>query len=251
MMITFDIPSLHKMKRALFIQPHPDDNEIGAGATVAKLAAMGTEVNYLTVTDGGSGCNDMSLSTSEVIDTRKREQEEAGSLLGVNDFYWLEFPDGHLYDNEKLRESLVRVIRSICPDIIFTVDPWLYYETHIDHIVTGKVASFAARMSGNPRFYPEQMEEGMKSHRIQAMAYYTTKHPNTFINVDEFWEDKLRAIRVHKSQFSGEHLTFITDYLTKKAMQKADQADENCRYTECFKILAPLLLHSNVDAIDM
>lgn len=63
-------------------------------------------------------------------------REEAGRLLGVTNFHWLEFPDGHLYDNEELREKLVRVIREVNPDIIFTVDPWLYYETHLDHIVT-------------------------------------------------------------------------------------------------------------------
>src|SRR5690625_725286 len=103
-MIPFDIPSLHKMKRALFIQPHPDDNEIGAGATIAKLTSMGTEVHYLTVTNGGSGCNDNSLSTREIIDLRKREQREAGRLLGVTNFHWLDFPDGHLYDNEELRK---------------------------------------------------------------------------------------------------------------------------------------------------
>lgn len=134
-MTPIDIPSLDKIKRALFIQPHPDDNEIGAGATVAKLTSGGAEVHYLTVTDGGSGCNDISLSTREVIETRKREQEEAGRLLGVNNFHWLDFLDGHLYDNEELREKLVRVIREVSPDIIFTVDPWLYYETHLDHIV--------------------------------------------------------------------------------------------------------------------
>ncbi|MFC4411785.1 PIG-L deacetylase family protein [Chungangia koreensis] len=39
------------MKRALFIQPHPDDNDISAGGTVAKLVNSGTEVHYLTITD--------------------------------------------------------------------------------------------------------------------------------------------------------------------------------------------------------
>jgi len=42
--------------------------------------------------------------------------------------------------------------------------------------------------------------------------------------VDGFWQDKLRAIQIHNSQFSGEHLTFVTNYLTKKAMQIANQA---------------------------
>ncbi|MFB4166874.1 PIG-L deacetylase family protein [Virgibacillus sp. JSM 102003] len=143
------------------------------------------------------------------------------------------------------------VIRKVRPDIIFTVDPWLYYETHIDHVITGKVASFAARSSGNFRFYPEQLEGGIEPHRVQAIGYYTTYHPNSFINVDGFWVDKIKAIQAHNSQFSGEHLSFVTNYFTKKAMQIADKTDEECTYAESFKILPLVFLHSNVDAIDM
>lgn len=250
-MIPFEIPNPFNMKRALFIQPHPDDNEIGAGATIAKLASLGIDVHYLTVTDGGSGSNDPNLSIREVIDNRRKEQKEAGVFLGVNKFHWLDFPDGHLYDNEELRAKLVGVIRKVRPDIIFTIDPWLFYETHMDHIITGKVASFAARTSGNFRFYPEQLQEEIQPHRVQAIAYYTTNNPNTFINVDRFWGQKIKAIQAHKSQFSGEYLTFVTNYFTNKAMQMANQVDGECRYAECFKILPPTLLHSNVDAIDM
>lgn len=251
MMIPFKIPNPFDMKRALFIQPHPDDNDIGAGATIAKLVDKGVEVHYLTVTDGGSGSIDDRLSNEELIDIRQKEQKEAGAILGVKDFHWLELPDGHLYDHEELREKLVGVIRKVRPDIIFTVDPWLYYETHIDHIVTGKVVSHAARTSGNFRFYPEQLEKGTEPHRVKAMGYYMTYHPNTFFNVDGFWEDKLKAIQAHNSQFSGEHLSFVTNYFTKKAMQLADKADEECTYAESFKILPLMFLHSNVDAVDM
>ncbi|WP_052400892.1 PIG-L deacetylase family protein [Oceanobacillus jeddahense] len=250
-MIPFEIPNPFNMKRALFIQPHHDDNEFGAGATIAKLASEGVDVHYLTVTDGGSGSNDKTLSTKELIEIRKKEQEKASSILGVNQLHWLDFPDGHLYDSEELRRELVRVIRTVCPDIIFTVDPWLDYETHIDHIVTGKVASFAARMSGNARFYPEQLQADLKEHKVQVMGYYTTKNPNTFINVDSFWEKKLKALQAHKSQFSGDYLTFITNYLSYKATEHAKQVEDDCNYAEGFKILPLMFLHSNVDAIDM
>ncbi|MFB4166873.1 PIG-L deacetylase family protein [Virgibacillus sp. JSM 102003] len=60
-MIPFKIPNPFNMKRTLFIQPHPDDNDIGAGATIAKLVDKGVEVHYLTVTDGGSGSTDKTL----------------------------------------------------------------------------------------------------------------------------------------------------------------------------------------------
>lgn len=250
-MLSFEIPDPFTMKRALFIQPHPDDNDISAGGTIAKLVEQGVEVHFLTVTDGSSGSYDVDLSQQEVIALRQKEQEEAGAILGVKHFHWLNFRDGHLFDNEELRKSLVLTIRKVRPDIMFTVDPFLSYETHIDHVVTGRVASYAARTSGNPRFYPEQLKEGIKPHRVHAIAYYTTNHPNTYVNIDQYWDLKLQAIRSHKSQFSGEYLKFITNYFTEKATQVAEKAHEKCTYAECFKILSPTLLHSNVDAIYM
>ena len=44
------VPKLETVRRALFIQPHPDDNEIGAGGTMAYLLSRGAEVFGLTVT---------------------------------------------------------------------------------------------------------------------------------------------------------------------------------------------------------
>lgn len=250
-MIPIEIPNPFKMKCALFIQPHPDDNDIGAGATIAKLVSKGLDVHYLTVTDGSAGSYDTNLTNSEVGLIRRNEQENAGAILGVKKFHWLDFTDGHLFDCEELRERLVEAIRKIRPDIIFTVDPWLLFETHLDHVVTGKAASFAARISGNPRFYPEQIQGGIEPHRVKAIAYYTTNHPNTFVNVDEFWQQKISAIKAHKSQFSGEYLQMVTNYFSTKAEQLSAQTNKDCRFVEAFKILTPLMLHSNVDAVNM
>ena len=49
------LPQIEHYNRYLFIGPHPDDIEIGAGATAAKLAAAGKEVCFLICTDGRFG----------------------------------------------------------------------------------------------------------------------------------------------------------------------------------------------------
>jgi LmbE family N-acetylglucosaminyl deacetylase len=49
------MPKLEECKSLLCIQPHPDDNEVGAGGTIAKLVRQGCQVTYLTVTDGSKG----------------------------------------------------------------------------------------------------------------------------------------------------------------------------------------------------
>ena len=54
------LPQLENYSRFLFIGPHPDDIEIGAGATAAKLAAAGKELCFLICTDGRYGFDNLS-----------------------------------------------------------------------------------------------------------------------------------------------------------------------------------------------
>ncbi len=56
------IPDLLRAQRLLCVQPHYDDNDIGAGGTIARLALAGAEVHYLTVTDDLVGVLDRELS---------------------------------------------------------------------------------------------------------------------------------------------------------------------------------------------
>ncbi|GGH85531.1 LmbE family N-acetylglucosaminyl deacetylase [Pullulanibacillus pueri] len=245
------LPDLLQYKRILFIQPHPDDNDIGAGATIAKLAASGCEIHYLTVTDGRSGSDDPDLSSEKLIFTRREEQLAAGQRLGVHSFHWLDYPDGHLEDTESLRSDLIWSIRLIRPDAIITVDPWLPYEAHIDHVVTGKVVSYAGLFSGNPHFFPEHLSSGLALHRVEAIGYYATAQPNTQISVDKYWTHKIEAIRCHQSQFSGESLQFLEDYLTTQAKTLAVHAKRGSQFVESFKLLTPLMLHMNTQAFSM
>jgi LmbE family N-acetylglucosaminyl deacetylase len=68
-------PDLWAAKRILAIQPHYDDNDIGAGGALAALAAAGAEVDYLTVTDDLVGVLDASLSDAEATALQRREQD--------------------------------------------------------------------------------------------------------------------------------------------------------------------------------
>jgi LmbE family N-acetylglucosaminyl deacetylase len=74
------IPKIEERHNVLCILPHPDDGEIGAGGTIAKLKASGSKVTYLMVTEGGAGIK--GKSREETVNIRKKEQEDAARLLG-------------------------------------------------------------------------------------------------------------------------------------------------------------------------
>lgn len=64
------------MKKILAIGAHPDDIEFYAGGTLAQKAAEGYEVTFVVATDGRHGSYD-GTSIEEIIEIRRREQEEA------------------------------------------------------------------------------------------------------------------------------------------------------------------------------
>lgn len=238
--------SLSSFKKVLFIQPHPDDNEVGAGATVAKLAAQGVEVHYATVTDGSLGTLDPEITPSELISLRRREHEESGRFLGVSVFHWLGFPDGELYDSPSLRESLVRLIREVRPDLLFTVDPWNPYEAHFDHLYTGKAVAYASIIAAFPLAFPEHLRGGAMPHVPRYVAFYSSSRSNHIEDVSPYWDRKMKAISLHQSQFQGEELLFVQQYLTLKGIEWGRKIGAS--YGEGFKILTPQMLHMNVDA---
>ena len=97
------LPKIEEMERFLFIGPHPDDIEIGAGATAAKLAAAGKKVCFLICTDGRFGTsNSPELSPEEMAEIRKRESIASAASLGVEDVRFLGLSDGGLYKKKEL-----------------------------------------------------------------------------------------------------------------------------------------------------
>lgn len=237
------IPNMEESRRLLCIQPHPDDVDIGAGATIAKLCRKGVEVYYLTATDDRVGTQDRSIVGDKLAAIRKEEQQRAADILGVKEVIWLNYPDAGDYSMYELRNSFISWIRKIKPDFIMTVDPWLAYESHQDHIKTGSAASEAIVLYKFPGVVPEVTIEEFE---IKGIAYFHPAHPNTVINVDDTWDLKFEAIKQHKSQLDERTLDLYRLYFDSKAKEYAK--DKGFTYGETFKVLPPVQLHCFVDA---
>ena len=73
-------PEILTAQCALCIQPHPDDNEIGMGGTIAALAARGCEIHYLTVTNGDLGAQGAPIEPAQLAALRRDEAVAAGKV---------------------------------------------------------------------------------------------------------------------------------------------------------------------------
>ncbi len=192
---------LERFSRLLAVQPHPDDNDLAIGGTVARLAGGGAWVGYLTVTDGSAGSRDPGAIGPSLARRRRDEQRAAARLLGVADLFFLDHADGAVADELGLRSEILTIIRETRPDLVLMPDPWLAYEAHPDHRITGHAAAAAAALAHLPGI------PGGKAppHEVGHAAFYWTERANTHLRLTpEAFDRKVEAVRCHASQFAPE-----------------------------------------------
>lgn len=238
-----------KVGKVLCIQPHPDDVDLAAGGLVARLVKRGWEVTYVTMTDGSIGTFDLEILPEELAAIRMAEQKKAAKILGVKNLIWLNYKDSELKPTIEARNKLISAIRKFKPNIVLTVDPWLTYEAHPDHVATGKLATEAAFFAMLPHANPSDIENGLKPHKVKFIAFYWTRKPNVYVDITDYMEIKLRAASSHKSQFPSktfkemEHLLRVYSRLMGKKI--------GVKYAEAFKVLSLRHLHCCIYAEDL
>ncbi|MBQ1468134.1 MAG: PIG-L family deacetylase [Solobacterium sp.] len=195
------VPRIESFQRYLFIGPHPDDIEIGAGATIAALKKMGKEIAFVICTDGRYGLDYAPEGTTpqDLIEIRKQEAIASAAVLGVSDVTFLGFSDGGFYDREELVKALAKVIGEKKPEIIFAPDPAVTSECHVDHLNAGMAARQLAFLAP----FAEIMKQyGADPAPVNAIAYYMTAKPNRFVRTAPYLDQQSKAIfGCHKSQF--------------------------------------------------
>lgn len=236
-------PKLHHIKKAICVQPHPDDNEVGMGGVIAKLVKEGCEVHYVTVTDGSLGLVSDKLTHEELKSVRKNELEASGRILGVEHFHYLNHEDGTLHDIHLIAGQIGELIREIKPEFIFCPDPWLNYEAHQDHIITGKAVA-QSFISTWLQEYP--LGTLTKPHTVKGIGFYHTSKPNTVVDITETFDLNMKALAAHKSQFDKKTLMMLSIYFKNIAKKAAE--NEKFKLGCALKILGQNHMHCYVDA---
>lgn len=173
---------------------HPDDVEIGMGATVARMVRQGMTVALVDLTNGEP-------TPHGTVETRMAEAARAAELLGAAERRTLSQPNRYLMDTVEARTELAEVLRETRPRILFIPFP---LDAHPDHVAAHRIAT-AARfyskftrtdMVGEPH-YPRRVYEYMAVHmRIVAS-------PAFVVDVSEDLGAKLGALAVYESQFAA------------------------------------------------
>jgi LmbE family N-acetylglucosaminyl deacetylase len=205
---------------ALVVAAHPDDAEFGCGGTVAYWAAAGSAIDFLVLTSGDKGSHDPGANPLALAARREQEQRAAADCLGARAVHFFRLWDGEIEATLALRARICLVIRQLRPEVVITHDPWRLYQLHPDHRACGLVASDAAIAARDHLFFPEQLGGGLAHHRVREVWYFTTDHPNVWIDVAATLDAKLAALRAHASQVG--HLEDLEPRVRQRARQMGE-----------------------------
>lgn len=178
----------------LAIGAHPDDVELGCGATVAKEIAAGKKVGILDLTRG-------ELGTRGTPEIREQEAKAAAAILGVEVRENLAIPDGFFINSKENQLKIIEVLRKYQPDIVLcnAVD-----DRHIDHGKGAKLASDACFLSGLRRIettHNGQQQQAWRPKLVYHYIQWKNLEPDFVVDVGDFIKKKEEAVFAYTSQF--------------------------------------------------
>lgn len=180
----------------LAIGAHPDDVELGCGATIAKEVSNGKKVGIIDLTRG-------ELGTRGTAETRDEEAFNAAKILGVHSRVNMRFADGFFKNDKEHQIELIKMIRYYRPEIVIcnAID-----DRHIDHGKGSQLVSDACFLSGLRKIETVHKDERdiQEAWRPKAVYHYIQWkdiEPDVVVDVTGFMNKKMASVLAYETQF--------------------------------------------------
>jgi LmbE family N-acetylglucosaminyl deacetylase len=226
-----------KPKIVLGIAAHPDDLDFGASGTLAAFAADGADVHYLILTDGSRGSADPKADPMELTKIRQAEQQAAVKAINGSSAQFLDYPDGGLLVSLDLKKDIVKVIRTLTPDVVITMDPSVLYSAdrgfinHPDHRAAGQAALDAVfPLARDHLSFPELFAAGLQPHNVKTVLLINFNDANFTVDISNTIDKKLAALKAHTSQIPD--IAGVSSWITEMASSVGKAAGYD--YAESF-----------------
>jgi bacillithiol biosynthesis deacetylase BshB1 len=198
----------------LVLAAHPDDVELGCGGTVAKHVSLGHSVGIIDLTRG-------ELGTRGTPEIRAQEAKDAAAILGVSIRDNLNLKDGFFQNDPEHQLIVIRSIRKYQPDIVIAN---AVSDRHVDHGKGASLAYDACFLSGLSKIETKDDQgKSQSAWRPSAVYHYIQSHyiqPDFVVDISDFWETKVKAIRAFKSQFHDPSSKEPSTYISSPAFLK-------------------------------
>lgn len=183
-------------KRVLVVAPHPDDETLGVGGTIAKYSAQGDEVFVLMV----SG-HLPPIYSRKAYEETVSEAYSAFSVLGVKKSEFLEIPATMIGDQplHEVNARISKVVNDFNPHIVLCPYP----DRHIDHRLVFDSVMVATRPVGVGKDI-----KIVAAYETLSETHWNAPHiepnftPNWVVDISDHISEKLNALECYKSQIS-------------------------------------------------
>jgi len=224
--------------KVLVIAPHPDDEVFGVGGTIARLVAEGAEVYVAIVTKG-----DEAMFTRELIEKGRAEALKAHEYLGVKKTIFMDKFPAALLDTiprAELNRAFEELMADINPEILFL--PFIG-DVQLDHRIVFESVMVASRPNG--RVVPIRIYayETLSETNWNAPMLTPAFAPNTFVDISEFIETKIKAIQIYQSQLQPFPNERSVEAVRALAIHRG--AMVGCRAAEAFILIRSIYSSSN------
>lgn len=182
--------------RVLVIAPHPDDEIIGVGGTIAKRVKNGDDVFVCVVTKGYEP-----LFSEESVTKVRDECVRADNYLGVKKTIFLNFPAAMLEDvpRYKLNDSLVEVIQKYKPEEVYIPHRG---DMQLDHKLIVDASMVALRPKYNHVVKKIYAYETLSETGWDIPSIENEFIPNVFEDISDTLCIKTKAMEFFKSQLA-------------------------------------------------
>ena len=186
--------------KVLVFAPHPDDEILGCGGTMARHIAEGNEVDVCIVTRGKPPLYQIE---KEIYDKWPHnlypEISRSHALLGISHTYFLELPAAMMEDipRYELNGKISEIIIECKPDIIYMPH---FGDMQKDHALTSQAIMVAVR----PKY--ENVVQYVYAYETLSETEWNIPHvsnifvPNVFVDISDYLPKKLEAMECYQSQ---------------------------------------------------
>jgi len=178
----------------LAVGAHPDDVELGCGATLVKEISLGKKVGILDLTRG-------ELGTRGSAEIRDQEAKNAAEILGVEIRENLAFSDGFFINDKSHQLEIIKIIRKYKPNVVLCN---AFKDRHIDHSKGSKLVSDACFLSGLVKIETQlngKVQDAWRPKHVYHYIQWENLEPDFVVDVSGFVETKLSAVKAYSSQF--------------------------------------------------
>ncbi len=213
----------------MVIAPHPDDEILGCGGSIAKHASSGDDVFVVVVTKG-----EPPIFSEDIVERGRNECREADALLGVRETIFMDFPAVKLEEvaRYELNDRFIRMIQTYYPEVVYIPHRG---DMQLDHKLTVDAAMVALR----PKY----------EHRVRIIYAYETVSetgwdipnttnefiPNCYNDISEYMDRKIAAMNIFQSQLAEYPNARSIEALRALAIYRGTTV--GMKYAEAFSVI--------------